>query len=288
VRERLAAALEPYRQDHDVAPYRQYLSDDARRRYGERYGRDPCDPQHGWPEVVERANRDGWELHLDEDGAYLYTVETANPYGQWDYWYFYATKPLLHRQWHRTRVVVGQPELREMQVRSRGCHGGPKESLDLESVHADRADVAGRLYDRWLALTAGLPPARPWRDFYDELRAATGQHVVTRDQVVERYRQQPRVRALVGTELENRIHCQIEYFQPSRNEFVAKHRRSALVGSAMVTTEGWWLEPDDPAPGWVGYRPPEPGSFKRYARFANDYIDALPDDAWIFRVGCHG
>jgi hypothetical protein len=247
----LRAALAPFDETREVAPYRKYL---------------PGEPA----------------------GDPVYELSTYNPDSKWDSWGVGGDPEwghFRHHEGHEWQVLLGHDEpwdRARARLPSRHCHGGPKASLDLDGLRAENVAGVAACYDRWLENTAGTAEARPWREFYRQATESSGYSMAKAE---KDYFAQPRLRALKGTEFEfRRLGCPIEAFQKPLHLLLEQARLVAVPGWATLTTDGRWLE--QTKPGRIGF-PPKDEHDHRYLEDANAYIDSLPDTAWLIAADCH-
>ena len=69
------------------------------------------------------------------------------------------------------------------------------------------------------------------------------------------------------------------------DEYADAAREGALPGYALVKADGTWVSPGDM--GWFGMSSDTPESYAAYRREVNEYITALPANAWLVALDCH-
>lgn len=152
------------------------------------------------------------------------------------------------------------------------CDGGPRALRDLESPRAQAAAEACRAFEAWQAFASGYPPARAMSDFRARHFAAPEGYPHT--QVLEDFRTQPVIAALLDNpELEDLVGDDpVARFGDDLDTLVREAADDALPTNAWLTLDGRWLT--------------IVGTERR--RYFNEYLDALPADAYVVRVLYHG
>ncbi|WP_327038095.1 hypothetical protein [Micromonospora maris] len=118
--------------------------------------------------------------------------------------------------------------------------GGRKSRLDLTGTTAQAARAAGLRWRAWNThINATTRPARPWEDYLAQHHADPGK--VTLNEARRRFEQQPRVLAMLATSFDP---YELSVYQAGEATYVGLHWRIALIGDALITTEGRLLAPD--------------------------------------------
>ncbi|GAA1843131.1 hypothetical protein [Asanoa iriomotensis] len=125
--------------------------------------------------------------------------------------------------------------------------GGRKSRLDLTTTAARAADDAR---NRWQAFHAYIatttPNARPWEDLLAQHHAAPDK--VTLAEARRRFEQQPRVLAMLAHSGGHTFDpYELALYQASEATYTGLHWRTALVGDALITTDGRLLQPAGPS-----------------------------------------
>ncbi|MFD5540384.1 hypothetical protein ACFWIJ_21840 [Streptomyces sp. NPDC127079] len=152
------------------------------------------------------------------------------------------------------------------------CDGGPRALLDLDTPRARAAAQAREAFEAWQDFSAAYPPTRPSSHFW--ARHFADPENYPREQALEDYRIQPAVvalrnnpelRELVGGDPAARLSGDLD-------ALVRHAVDDVLPSNALLTLDGRWLDIAN--------------ADRR--RYFNDYLDALPDDAYAVRVLYHG
>jgi hypothetical protein len=218
-----------------------------------------------------------------------YTMTTYNPQSKWDgysvggRWSGY----FVHRadSDRDRRLVTGEKSwANEGKPRELfHCDGGPRELLDF-AAQRDAAGIrAAEQYDKWAALTEGLPEGQSWMSFLERYEAAPDAYPI--DRARDDYHAQPAYRAASASEDFRWFDDVIGYFAHSRDEHIAAARNSAVPGYALLALDGTWVGPGEM--GWFGMSSDTESSRALYHEQANAYLDTLPGDAIIVAVDCH-
>ncbi|MGW2724146.1 hypothetical protein [Streptomyces sp. NPDC001492] len=229
----------------------------------------PCDPG----DVVEAIGAAMARYDYNRDDG----VGDPDDETWWDYWQIdgrgceflvvpgHEDDPRLIRG---AESVSGEPR----NVPPSLCDGGPRALLDLETPRSQAAAEARRAFEAWQDFSAAYPPTRPSSHFW--ARHYADPEGYPRAQLLEDYRTQPAIvalrdspelRELIGGDPAARLTGDVEaYARAAADE--------ALPSNALLTLDGRWLDVAN--------------SERR--RYFNDYLDALPDDAYIVRVLYHG
>ncbi|MFF4466357.1 hypothetical protein ACFY13_43675 [Streptomyces mirabilis] len=195
----------------------------------------------------------------------------------WDYWQIdgrgcefpvvpgHEADPRLVRG---SETISGEPR----NVPPSLCDGGPRALLDLERPRAQAAAEVRRAFEAWQALASGYPPARAASDFWARHFADPEGYPQT--QVREDFRTQPVIAALRDhPELRDLVGGDpVARFGDNLDTLVCEAADEALPTNALLTLDGRWLA--------------IAGNERR--RYFNEYLDALPADAYAVRVLYHG
>ncbi|MFE4823290.1 hypothetical protein ACFRFU_44205 [Streptomyces sp. NPDC056704] len=195
----------------------------------------------------------------------------------WDYWQIdgrgcefpvvpgHEADPRLVRG---SETISGEPR----NVPPSLCDGGPRALLDLEKPRAQAAAEARRAFEAWQAFASGYPPARAMSDF--RARHFADPEGYPQTQVLEDFRTQPVILALLDhPELGDLVGGDpVAYLGDDLDTLVGEAADDALPTHALLTLDGRWLA--------------IAGNERR--RYFNEYLDALPADAYVVRVLYHG
>ncbi|GIJ12758.1 hypothetical protein ACFFMR_14465 [Micromonospora andamanensis] len=117
--------------------------------------------------------------------------------------------------------------------------GGRKSRLDLTGTTAQAAHAAGLRWRAWNThINATTRPARPWEDYLAQHHADPGK--VTLNEARRRFEQQPRVLAMLAASFDP---YELSVYQAGEATYVGLHWRIALIGDALITTDGRLLAP---------------------------------------------
>lgn len=290
----LEAALAPFDENLEVAPYREYEEGEPGDQW---YWDKNTDGETAtWPQVVgvwnaKYGESDG-EMHLDDDGR-AYTMSTRNPRAKWDWWKTGGRWPALMRV---SAAHDGDPEIvrgelswgadesdklrREDPLSS---DGGPKRILDLELTRATAAARRAGEFDEFHALIKDVEPPKPWSHFLARYEADKDAYPI--DQARADFHGQPAVRALDGTDFRFWSSEAIEMYCRPRDLVLEEARARAVPGYALLTAEGEWWEPG--RMGMFAASTDTPESRAEYDRRANAYIEALSGDTILVNVDVH-
>jgi hypothetical protein len=264
-------------------------------RWAERLGERPT-----WGDVVRLYNEkyhpgnevapvgdtsDSERLHYEPESDRAYTWSTYNPESKWDYW-------RIGGRW--AGHFVAKQMVADLVFSARGwdspkpaddgllrCDGGRLSLLDLDAMRDVAAREAHARYDKWEAISAETPSAKPWSHFggLAELKE------ITLDEARRRYHSQPRVERAHRDEEFRWGECVIDEFLPPRDEYVAEARRGAVPGYALVTLDREWVAPG--RMGWFGMSSDGPGERSGYCVAVNSYLDQLDPATFVVVVDCH-
>lgn len=219
---------------------------------------------------------------IDDDGR-AYRMSTYNPGSKWD-WYviggrwggYLLRKPdsdgagviLPEKQW-------SSPDHFDFY----SCDGAPKGLVDLEAMRAKQEKKARERWQQFRAIADKFPETRPWAYFRGLVDVE-----MTIDEARVGYRAQPGVTALRDTDYMWADDPYADYGLPE-DEYAENARAAAVPGYALLTTDGRWTEPGQM--GWFGVSTDTQESREDYQKFANEYIEALPDSTWLVCVDVH-
>ena len=117
--------------------------------------------------------------------------------------------------------------------------GGRKSRLDLTRTATTATHHATLRWRAWNTLiSATTRPARPWEDFLAQHHADPAK--VTRNEARRRFEQQPRVLAMIAHHFDP---YELSVYQAGEATYVGLHWRIALIGDALITTDGRVLAP---------------------------------------------
>lgn len=239
--------------------------------------------------MTEWFGEEGMEHQYDAETDRIYTDSTYNPESKWD-WYqiggrwtgYFKVKSIANRD----DIINGEPGLMTASNRDVSrCDGGKKANLDLDGMRDEAAAEASAKYDRYHALVAGWPEAKPWSYFVRHVDQGDGSGY-TIEQARMDYADQTRVKLVRDTEFDVFFGPDaIEEYAKPREVLVEQARASAVPGYAVLTRDGKWMAPG--SMGWFGMSNDDEDSRAHYLEVANRYLDALPDDTWLIQVDCH-
>jgi len=210
---------------------------------------------HGESPNLTGPHKYGYTL-VDEAGEMTGTFRRTNPNAKWD--------------WYQTGGRWGD----FFKTASGNVDQCRKGQVDVEGMRADAAVKAAATFDKFELLTKGLPPAEEWDSVFkrfNEDRDAAGQF----------YRNQPIIKALRGDR--EAMWWNLDDFQCSRAEYIARARAAALRTFAVVK-DGQWYEKG--RMGWWACVADEKDEEKWTSEF-NALIAGLPDDTLLTIVDCH-
>lgn len=117
--------------------------------------------------------------------------------------------------------------------------GGRKSRLDLTGTAARAANDAGLRWRLWNThINATTKPARPWEDYLAQHHADPAK--VTLNEARRRFEQQPRVLAMLAHHFDP---YELPVYQAGEATYVGLYWRLALIGDALITTDGRLLAP---------------------------------------------
>jgi hypothetical protein len=247
-----------------------------------------------WPQVIAamtaRYGTPDEPMFYDEESDRAYTMSTYNPASKWDYW-------RVGGRWAGRFPVLAEAKGEDFLVPERSwdgpdlkhgyCDGGRKRALDLPRVRAEAASKAEADWNEYAAVTFGTQEATPWRLLVEKVdRSGNGGYSI--DEARRDFRNQPRIEALHRSETFKFWSDAHDLFESmTRDEYAARQATRAVVGYALLDAagDGGWTAPG--RMGWFGVSTEDDGEYGTYATRANDFIDQLPDDAWLVIVDCH-
>jgi len=227
------------------------------------------------------------DLRYDDEEKRAYTVSTYNPNSKWD-WYQVGGRWTGYFKVKRgadwSKLINGTPGLMTAANSDVSrCDAGVKAGLDLDAMRDEKGAEASAAYDRYHALVAGCPEAKPWKYFRS---CVDVDPAYTTDQARDDYAKQRRVRLVMNTEFDAIFGPDpIEVYAKPRELIVERARARAVPGYAVLTHDGEWMAPGKM--GWFGMSSDDDDSYEKYLEAANAYLNALPDDVWLVQVDCH-
>ncbi|MEU8264684.1 hypothetical protein AB0C02_29205 [Micromonospora sp. NPDC048999] len=112
--------------------------------------------------------------------------------------------------------------------------GGRKGRLDLHRTAARAAHHAALRWRAWNAhINAATRPARPWEDYLAQHHADPA--TVTLNEARRRFEQQPRVLAMLAHSFDP---YELSVYQAGEATYAGLYWRIALIGDALITTDG--------------------------------------------------
>ncbi|MFY1703043.1 hypothetical protein ACN28G_15070 [Micromonospora sp. WMMA1923] len=148
--------------------------------------------------------------------------------------------------------------------------GGRKSRLDLTGTAATATHHAGLRWRAWNThINATTKPARPWEDYLAQHHADPTK--VTLNEARRRFEQQPRVLAMLAHSFDP---YELSIYQAGEATYVGLHWRTALIGDALITTDGRLLTPASSSAA----------DRFRFLNHACGYLRALRSDAHLCAV----
>ena len=253
----------------------------------------PFGEQPNTSEAGDDGHKYGYTL-VDENGDVIKTVDRTNPNKKWD-WYsvggrwngYFKLKPLAVG-------VLGRAGLQTMN----SDYEPPtddradilmKGDIDIEGMRDEAGEEAADRYDRFTAITAGLPAPLTWKQMQekhrkdDEVDEDGDVKHVDWDAARKEFHEQPMVKALRDSKDKDAIWWEVEDFLCPREQYIQRYRDGALATFAVVK-DGKWYERGNM--GWWGMVSNEKDRSEWYSQFAA-LIDGLPDDTILTVVDCH-
>lgn len=270
-------------------PEEQRAEQAAEARVAEQLGEHPT-----WLQVIaamaDRYGPSDEPLLYDEQSDRAYSMSTYNPASKWDYW-------RVGGRWAGRFPVVPGAGAEDIVKSERSwdgpkpkrgyCDGGRKRALGLPRLRAEAVVKAEADWNEYAAVTFGTPEATPWRLLVEKVdQSGNGGYSI--DEARRDFHNQPRIQALRQSETFKFWDGAHDLFESmTRDEYAARQATRAVVGYALLdaAVDGGWMAPG--RMGWFGMSTEDEGEYRDYAKRANDFIDQLPDDAWLVIVDCH-
>lgn len=240
---------------------------------------------------------DGEPLCYELETDRAYTLSTYNPESKWDYWRiggrwgrYFPVKEVFYLD---SRLIVTDLswEWRDAPEQDQPpfdfVEGGPKRFLDLDRLRDVKEKEAAKAYDDFHEFAKDYPKARGWRSLVDETDALPAdEQRGAIDRCRQVYRAQPLVQAMNEHPKYRRwFGCPLDEYNGDRDEFLAKARRDAVPGYALLTLDKEWVAPGEM--GWFGMSSDDTETQKAYKDAANEYIDGLDDDVILVVLDLH-
>jgi hypothetical protein len=242
---------------------------------------------------------DGSRMYYEAETDRAYTLSTYNPDSKWDYyriggrWARYF--PLRSGASRFHSGVISTPlswewkdtPADQIPARASYVEGGPKFLLDLDRLRDEKEKEAAKDYDEFHEFAKDYPKAQGWQSLVDETDAIPGKE---RGAAIERCRQVYRAQPLVQAMKEDPRYrsswsSPIDTYSGNREDFLAKARREAVPGYALLTLDKEWAAAGEM--GWFGLGSDTDDSTKEYKEFANEYLDNLDDDVILVVLDLH-
>ena len=121
--------------------------------------------------------------------------------------------------------------------------GGRKSRLDLDRTATTAANQASLRWRAWsLHIAATTPAARPWEDYLAQHHGDPGK--VSLAEARRRFELQPRVLAMLAYAGGDTLDPdELSLYQAGEATYTGLHWRVALIGDALITTDGRLLKP---------------------------------------------
>lgn len=259
--------LEPYDENIEVEPYKKHLDADDVDRMREHYEVPKDAPLKDL--VRHMPDWVGSEGGVDEKG--LYRLSTYNPKSKWD-WYsiggrwtgFFKLKP-------GAKGVVGEPGLMTSPAKAGYADHCHKRDIDFEGMFEESAQKASARYDEKMQ---GLEFG--WENWTAVLERFGQDHL---ESARAEYHAQFQVRKLKSRDIWYRY----DDYNCSREEYVAKHRVSA-VSTFAVVKDGVWYEKG--RMGWFACVADEKDQ-KIWNKEFEDILKSVDGDTLLTVVDCH-
>jgi hypothetical protein len=233
---------------------------------------------------LSKKHKYGYIL-LDEAGNVAKVVDRTNPNKHWD-WYqiggrWNGSFKLKPRP--KSKAVLGKAGLQRLDPDYKPVGPGYadqciKGDIDVEGMRDEAGERAAKEYDKYVSLTAGCPPLVSWKDIQ---KKHTVDGKTDWDKAHKEYSEQPIVKAVRNDK--EAIWWDLEDFQCSREEYIARDRANA-IGTFAVVKDGQWYEKGEM--GWWGCVHDEKDD-DEWGRQFSDLFDSLPDDTLLTMVDCH-
>jgi len=240
------------------------------------YGHEPV--AFGESPDLDETHKYGYVI-LDEKGEVVRSINRTNPNKKWDCW-------TLGGRWNgffKTKKagvgVMGAPGLQSAHEdyepptddRADVC---TKDDIDIDGMRDEAEREAGKSYDLYSKIVAGLPPIVSWE-------ATVEKHNKDYAAAREEYNAQPAV--LVLRKNEETTWYDADDYLCSREVFIQRSRNAAFSTFAVVK-DGKWYERGEM--GWWGVVRDEKDADEWYTQFAS-LVDSLPGDTVMTVVDCH-
>jgi hypothetical protein len=256
--------------------------EDVVRLYRETYPAD--DPAHGIQYDEETGRAFEWSTYphnvTNERGA---LVSGA----RWDWWqlggrwtgYF----QVKHEHVGSDLLAGGRPgTFTEANRDHRKTDAAPKGLIDFAAMRTEKADAAKAEWFAFNKFIKQYPETLSWKQFL--ARRDAGE--ITIEQARAEYREQPGVEALHTLESDFRWHDDpYDALRVLLNEYEHAAMLAAVPGWSLLTLEGEWLERGKM--GFWGVSDATGESIETYNKWANEYLESLPDDVIIAAVDVH-
>jgi hypothetical protein len=263
----------------DVMNFAEFIEDHYGRKavpFGE-------EPSYG------KTHKYGYTL-LDAEGNVVKTVDRTNPNSKWDWYKIGGRWNGFFKLKKGSFGTLGEPGIQTLDPgyepvepgRADTCRKG---DIDIEGMMDEAQVEAEKRYDLFLSVTDGLPMAVSWKVMQEKHQTegvdCDGDPKVDWVAARDEYGVQPMVEAL----RKNRETCffDIEDFDCTREAYIARHRRRAVVLFAVLK-DGVWYERG--SMGWWGCVSDEKDRDEWEREFYN-LFDSLPDDMLVTIVDCH-
>ncbi|MFF0139711.1 hypothetical protein ACFYRN_25060 [Streptomyces sp. NPDC005227] len=292
----LEAALAPYDENKDVTPYREYTENwqdeyaSALKYFTEAPDRKPASLDELNVAAVLSAYQ-GTTIHEEtpegSTAVRFYRESTYNPQSKWDWWVlggrwlgYFLPKPEHDGD---RRLIKGRPGVGGNKAGPGRVDGGPRGLLDFEALRKTKSAEAGAEYDQWTSLVEGLPEAKPWSHYVEQVKADGEAFPI--DRARQEYAAQPRVRKARESARFRWHDDVIRQFSVDRDTYVRCAAEGAVPGFALLDLNGTWVAPGEM--GWFGMSTDNEADRSDYQSRVNAYLEALPDDALVVVVDCH-
>ncbi|MFJ8752262.1 hypothetical protein ACIREO_23445 [Streptomyces sp. NPDC102441] len=158
------------------------------------------------------------------------------------------------------------------------CSGSRRDLLDFDTMRAERAGQASRLYSAWEAATATMPPANPLSSFRHR-------HPQDSYRARQNFLAQPQLQVLSDLGVpaaQDRRGMAAALVTLDHDAFVERARQRAVPGDLLLTDDGAlhinpaFIRPDADEDA--------ESASARYLALANGYLDTLPADYLVFSL----
>ncbi len=304
----LATAVAPFDENMEMdPPVKKYLEDaeDIYTTALEHFTAYPEDKPAGLDELNMAdvlSAYDGTEVTEEpsSDGTrFLYfRWDTYNPDSKWD-WYTiggrWADKfPVLPAADRKGEPGYGRKGERSWINKNDIAKSGYVDAaaigvIDFDRMRSEAGQDAGARYDRWTALTEGLPPARTFSTIRDEMISIYGDNTTAHEVARERYYEQPVIIEARKTDEFDRWFSEVlDEYGTDRETYVQRARDGAVPGYALLDHEGHWVSPGEM--GWWGMSSDDEATREAYHIKVNAYLDELREkhpDMILVNVDMH-